>query len=363
MDQKASESEPKLLVKQHVRFLKRTLGVLPSSCESLDTNRMTILFFAVSGLDLLGALDSISQEEKRAIVDWIYSQQVLPDKDCPGSAFDLGGFRGASFLGIPFDPSKRRAGVNNDCSHVAMTYTALATLLILGDDLSRVNREAVLQGIRKLQLEDGSFAATALGSESDMRFIYCACCVCYILNDWSPIDQDRAAQFILQSQSYECGIGQRPYLEAHGGSTFCAVASLILMNRLHSAFSPAQIEGLKLWCIRRQQTGFQGRPNKPTDTCYSFWIGATLHLLECTPWINKPWNRGFILSTQNNYVGGFAKWPDTHPDPLHTYLGLSALALSGDPEVLPVHATLNVSQRAMDWLHQLHDRTITSSHS
>ena len=45
-----------------------------------------------------------------------------------------------------------------------------------------------------------SFVATALGSESDMRFIYCACCVCYILNDWSPIDQDRAAQFILKSQ-------------------------------------------------------------------------------------------------------------------------------------------------------------------
>ena len=26
----------------------------------------------------------------------------------------------------------------------------------------------------------------------------------------------------------------------------------------------------------RQQSGFQGRPNKPVDTCYSFWVGATL---------------------------------------------------------------------------------------
>lgn len=36
-----------------------------------------------------------------------------------------------------------------------MTYTALATLLILGDDLSRVNRAAIIKSLRTLQLEDG----------------------------------------------------------------------------------------------------------------------------------------------------------------------------------------------------------------
>lgn len=45
---------------------------------------MTLLFFAISGLDLLGALDSsVSEEEKSSIVEWIYAQQVLPDKGCP----------------------------------------------------------------------------------------------------------------------------------------------------------------------------------------------------------------------------------------------------------------------------------------
>ena len=65
-----------------------------------------------------------------------------------------------------------------------------------------------------------------------------------------------------------------------GGSTFCAVAALVLMDRLESTFSPAEIEGLKKWCVRRQQTGFQGRPNKPVDTCYSFWVGATLNVIQ-----------------------------------------------------------------------------------
>ena len=42
-----------------------------------------------------------------------------------------------------------------DCSHIAMTYTALASLLILGDDLSRVDRPAVIESLKVLQLPDG----------------------------------------------------------------------------------------------------------------------------------------------------------------------------------------------------------------
>lgn len=42
-----------------------------------------------------------------------------------------------------------------DSGHVAMTYTGLCSLLILGDDLSRVNKQACMAGLRALQLEDG----------------------------------------------------------------------------------------------------------------------------------------------------------------------------------------------------------------
>lgn len=47
-----------------------------------------------------------------------------------------------------------------DSGHVAMTYTGLCSLLILGDDLSRVNKQACLAGLRALQLEDGRSAHT-----------------------------------------------------------------------------------------------------------------------------------------------------------------------------------------------------------
>ena len=42
-----------------------------------------------------------------------------------------------------------------DCSHIAATYASLAMLVILGDDLSRVNRQAVLAGVGAQQLKDG----------------------------------------------------------------------------------------------------------------------------------------------------------------------------------------------------------------
>lgn len=42
-------------------------------------------------------------------------------------------------------------------SHVTMTFAALVTLLTLGDDLSRVNRTGVLQGVQSLQNEDGRY--------------------------------------------------------------------------------------------------------------------------------------------------------------------------------------------------------------
>ena len=68
-----------------------------------------------------------------------------------------------------------------DGGHLAMTYTALSTLLILGDDLSQVNRPSIVDGIRKLQLPDGSFVASVEASENDMRFVFCAAAVCHML--------------------------------------------------------------------------------------------------------------------------------------------------------------------------------------
>ena len=38
-------------------------------------------------------------------------------------------------------------------------------------------------------------------------------------------------------------------------------------------------EAIGHWCMQRQVGGFQGRVNKDPDTCYSFWVGASLKML------------------------------------------------------------------------------------
>ena len=45
---------------------------------------MTLAFFALGGLSLLGELDSnVSAENKKDWIEWIYAQQVLPTGQDP----------------------------------------------------------------------------------------------------------------------------------------------------------------------------------------------------------------------------------------------------------------------------------------
>lgn len=48
----------------------------------------------------------------------------------------------------------------HDSGHLAMSYTGLACLLILGDDLSRVDRIGLIASVKACQLEDGRFDGT-----------------------------------------------------------------------------------------------------------------------------------------------------------------------------------------------------------
>lgn len=57
-----------------------------------------------------------------------------------------------------------------DLPSLGLTYTALASLVTLGDDLSKVRRKEILNGLKKLQLEDGSFACEWVDGEIDLRY-------------------------------------------------------------------------------------------------------------------------------------------------------------------------------------------------
>jgi geranylgeranyl transferase type-1 subunit beta len=157
-----------------VGYVMHCLKLLPSSVTSMDLNRISIGFLLLNILDILDKLDTASPAERRHWIDWIYGCQ-LP----------TGGFRGS--------PATKVLSTSVfDTTHLPATYFAIATLLILGDDLKRVNRGGALSGLKASQNEDGSFSPVLLGDgekfgEVDVRHTYCAIAIREML---SPIKAD-----------------------------------------------------------------------------------------------------------------------------------------------------------------------------
>ncbi|KAK9871257.1 hypothetical protein WA026_011530 [Henosepilachna vigintioctopunctata] len=226
---------------------------------------------------------------------------------------------------------KNKRGKNSPYKwgHITNTYSSLVILLLLGDDLSRVNKKSITRSMRALQNDDGSFTATRLGgTESDMRFVFCAACISFILNDWSGVDINKMIEYIRNCVSYEQAFGQTPGCEAHSGSTFCALASLYLSANMDQIPQP-QKASLIRWLVNKVNFGFSGRTNKPVDTCYSFWTGYR--------------------------TGGLSKYEDYPPDPLHTALGLAGLSMMKIDDLSDVFVPLVITKKAYDHLITLHD--------
>lgn len=337
---------------RHIQYFVNCLKKLPRPYTGHDTNRLTLAHFAIQSLDILGFFDipqnlELYNIDKRAIIDWIYSLQTLvptantntntdaaPDSKS-NSNWRYGGFKGGAYLGPAPIPCPQ-GWSEYDNSHIAMTYVGLCTLATLGDDLARVHKESIVRVMRETQLDDGSFKSTISGSENDMRFVYCACAISHMLDDWTGIDIPRTLDYIRRCRTWDGGIGLTPGQEGHGGSVFCATASLRLMGKLEDVLDEDLGGGgddtwrkeLVRWCVSRQLRGMQGRPNKQEDTCYSYWIGGSLRLLGCDELLDIGELRGFVLRCQTD-LGGFSKLEGGYfPDLLHSFYSLAWLSIS-----------------------------------
>jgi geranylgeranyl transferase type-1 subunit beta len=326
---------------RHIQYFLYCLQGLPKQYVGLETNRMTLVHFCIQSLDILGFLDleeGVQSQygfQKKHICEWIYSLQTIQKGS---NSNNIGGFKGSNCLGgVLSNGSSTNVG-DYDQGHIAMTYTALCTLITLGDNLDRVDKNSILEGLRLLQQKDGSFKCLHMGSENDLRFLYCACAISYILGDWSAVDKDKAVEFIKSTRSFDGAMSLAPGLEGHGGSLFCGVASLVLMGRenevLNDSTDPSICswrEEIIHWCVNKQKEGMQGRPNKREDTCYSFWIGGTLHLLESQHLLDEITLTKFVLYCQTD-IGGFSKFRDGRfqPDLLHSFYSLCWLSTSND---------------------------------
>lgn len=326
---------------KHVQYWLRCLRTpLPQLYTSNDATRMTFAFFTISALDLLGVLFVKTTPEERAeYADWIYRCQH-PE----------GGFRG--FPGTDLGDKRNDQNRVWDPAHLPSTYFALASLCVLGDDLARVNKTACLTWLRKLQRPDGSFGELLglndhIEGGMDSRFGYCAMGIRWILrgNITGPsydVDDVRVQDFVEcigRSQTYDGGISEEQFHEAHAGFTYCAVGALSFANRLNAVGDTTSLSRATIvqWLASRLTTtieedefsevdsdlpassstsarpsfeklqstparhmsedpysfnpskplangifipwtGFSGRCNKIADTCYAFWAGGSLRV-------------------------------------------------------------------------------------
>lgn len=92
----------------------------------------------------------------------------------------------------------------------------------------------MLRLIASMQESTGGFSVSSVERGEDARFMYSACMVSELLGDWSGIDITEALRWLGQAQSMEGGyslLGGGPVGgEAHGGSTYCAVAASRLLQ-------------------------------------------------------------------------------------------------------------------------------------
>lgn len=419
----STSEDSKLAVPKHIKYWRRNLKtLLPHFYTSNDSNRMLLALFTVSALDILGDLDAaLPDQERQGHIDWVYNCQ-LPD----------GGFR--PWPGSNFGESRNDSNKRWDPPHIPGTFFALLTLVVLGDDLQRVKRREILQWLLLMQRPEGSFGETVsedgfVHGGSDSRFGFMATAIRWILRgdmegpcEGVPdIDVDSFVKCVRSAETYDGGISEAPYHEAHGGFTCCAVAALAFVDRL--PLSPGQkpdgkprgvtdIERTLKWFASRQtatldndddidtlgdetdtsatchdahsfvklgsyvsaqaETNIKGRPhlhfeldwvgvngrvNKVADTCYAYWVAAPLQILGYPEIINQQPIRRWLLDKTQHIVGGFGKVTGDPPDLYHSFLGLMVLAMFGEPELQKVDAALCITERARKHLESLSWRT------
>jgi geranylgeranyl transferase type-1 subunit beta len=122
-----------------------------------------------------------------------------------------------------------------DIPHIASTYTALCILRMCGIDMNETNirlkklynkdeitidKQFLLLEIKKSQLESGNVSCQSWDTESDVRFLYCACAIHALLgiddNSEFEIDVDGAREYLDSLVNYEGGFSMVADGESNG---------------------------------------------------------------------------------------------------------------------------------------------------
>lgn len=279
--------------------------------------RMGGAYWAVTSLTLLKK--EIEEDKKNELISWI--------KSCQNEDGGFGGNTGHD-------------------SHITNTLYALL-VLIQFDSVKSVNTDKIIDYIRSLYVhKTGAFMGDRFG-EIDTRFVYSALYIFIILKNKVP---EKSFEFLERCLNEDGGIGGQPQVESHAAYVFCGISALGLLNKLKDVSLPK----IKQFLATRQTKtgGFNGRPEKLPDLCYSWWVLSSLYTVNeslqreggfhsnlinnkknnpnknnLLTGINTQKLEEFILSCQDEEDGGMSDRPGNTTDIFHTFFGLAALSL------------------------------------
>lgn len=140
-----------------------------------------------------------------------------------------------------------------------------------------------------------------------------------------------------------------PGAESHAAYVFTAIGALKILGDLDLVDK----DKLGLWLSQRQtaQGGFNGRPDKLADVCYSWWILSSCFMIDRQSWINLDSLRRYILNCQDidtdGSGGGIADCPGNETDVFHTFFGLTALSLMEKFDLEPIDHTYAIPKASL----------------
>jgi len=298
--------EDQFLYTKHVEFVVN-LDKNQESVEYIASEylRASGIYWGLSALEVLNCGSSL---EKEAIVSFAISCAVKDGKQKGG----YGGFPGHD-------------------AHLLYTLSCVQLLALCGR-LNLVNRDDTISYITSLQKEDGSFSGDQWG-EIDTRFTYCALQTLALLGSLHSINIEKSVEYISKCKNFDGGFGSVPGAESHAGQIFCCVGALAIagggaLERVIGENGGADLLG---WWLSERQVdsgGLNGRPEKQSDVCYSWWILSSLSILGRVNWIDQEKLAQFILDCQDP-SGGIADRPGNMADVFHTFFGVAGLSLLG----------------------------------
>ncbi|CAK3841731.1 related to geranylgeranyltransferase Type I, beta subunit [Lecanosticta acicola] len=316
-----------------------------------DPANVPATYFALSALTILG--DDLQRVKRRETLDWLRDMQ-RPDGSFGETLVD-GHIEGGR------DP---RFGYCATGARYILRGLQEGPISIDGALVEDINVDALMRCIQASETYDGGIADESF-HEPHAGYTFCSLgCASFVdrvkmlglpnqCSSRVPSDPELTMRWLVSRQTdwLDPDAELDGYQSGDAGDDLQTLKAddedsrKVSTTQLHQ--SPDKTTLLGPLTLDPPEAGMNGRPNKTADTCYAWWVGASLAMLGQPDLFCKARLRRYLLvSTQHAALGGFGKFPGDLPDLYHSYLGLASLGLIAHDDVKEVDATMCMSKEA-----------------